>query len=208
MVKKFFILWILLSCLSLCYAQTLKPGDFLFQNLDCGALCDAIESVTHGRENLKFSHIGMVVKQADSLLIIEAIGEKVCYTSLYHFCKRNNNAIYLGRPNLPDSALLKITNYAQQQINTPYDDAFIYNNGKYYCSELFYDAFLKTGYPILQLEPMTFKEPGKDIYFKAWINYYKKLNMPIPEGKPGINPAGISRCENLTWLGIYQYKSW
>ena len=38
--------------------------------------------------------------------------------------------------------------------------------------------------------------------FKAWVDYYKKLNIEIPEGKTGINPAGISRSNKINWLGI------
>ena len=35
---------------------TLKEGDLLFQDLNCGELCDAIETVTQGVDGKDFSH--------------------------------------------------------------------------------------------------------------------------------------------------------
>jgi len=84
----------------------------------------------------------------------------------------------------------------------PYDDEFLYDNKKYYCSELIYDAFRKAnkGKDFFVLEPMTFKQPGSDIFFPVWIEYYKKLGIPIPESEPGINPGGISTSSKIDIL--------
>ena len=38
----------------------LIEGDLLFQDLDASPLCDGIEKVTSGVNNLNFSHIGIV----------------------------------------------------------------------------------------------------------------------------------------------------
>jgi hypothetical protein len=185
--------------------QPLKQGDLLFQNIDCGPLCDAIEQVTFGRDSLKFSHIGLVYIKQDSVYVIEAIGKTVTITSYQNFKKRSTNPLYLGRikpehQHLIDSAI----SFTIKQIGVPYDEPFLYNNQKYYCSELIYDAFKSSNQnnPFFELEPMTFKAPNSNIYFKAWVDYYKKLNIKIPEGKPGINPAGISRSDKINWLGI------
>jgi hypothetical protein len=182
-----------------------KQGDLLFQNIDCGPLCDAIEQVTFGRDSLKFSHIGLVYIKQDSVYVIEAIGIAVTITSYPNFKKRSTNPLYLGRvkpehQHLIDSAI----SFAIKQISVPYDESFLYNNQKYYCSELIYDAFKSSNQnnPFFELEPMTFKVPNSNSYFKAWVDYYKKLNIEIPEGKPGINPAGISRSDKINWLGI------
>lgn len=185
-------------------AQTiLKNGDLLFQNLDCGELCDAIEKVTYGKDDLKFSHIGLVAKQADTLVVIEAIGKEVCATSIKQFCARTTNPIYWARPALTDSVLGITTSFALKQIGVAYDDVFLYNNQKYYCSELIYDAFKYADNCIFTLEPMTFKDPETGAFLPAWTKYYKKQQIAIPEGEPGINPAGISRSEKIIWLGVY-----
>lgn len=200
---------ILLLCLAVgsCSQQPqLKNGDLLFQNLDCGPLCDAIEEVTYGRDGLKFSHIGLVYVKQDSVYIIEAIGSAVQLTPLKQFVARTKNPLYWGRvekayQHLIDSALA----FSTQQLGVPYDDPFLCNNQKYYCSELIYDAFktANNNKDVFVLEPMTFKQPKSKEFYTAWVDYYKDLNMDIPEGLPGINPAGISRSEQLEWLGVY-----
>lgn len=181
----------------------LKNGDLLFQNLDCGPLCDAIETVTQGIDGSKFSHIGMVYIRNDSVYILEAIGKDVHLTSLHSFLKRSSNKVYIGRvrkrfAKIVDKAVLN----AISKIGVAYDDVFIYDNGKYYCSELIYDAFkaANNDKPFFRLQPMTFKEPETNSYFNVWVDYYKELKMEIPEGKPGINPGGISRSRNIRIL--------
>ncbi|MFD0761703.1 hypothetical protein ACFQZW_06375 [Lutibacter aestuarii] len=48
--------------------------------------------------------------------------------------------------------------------------------------------FLKKWFPIFY----------KLILVLIVINYYKKLNKPIPEGQPGLNPNGMSTSPNIT----------
>ena len=92
--------------------------------------------------------------------------------------------------------------FALQQDGVPYDDAYVYNNGKYYCSELIYDAFLHSyKKPLFDLFPMTFKSPKSNDYFEVWAAYYKKLNLEIPEGQLGCNPGGISTSDKLRIIG-------
>ena len=205
-MKRFIFLIILTAVGKMAWAQqSFKQGDLLFQNLDCGPLCNAIEQVTFGRDSLKFSHIGLIYIKQDSVYVMEAIGQSVTITSYQNFKKRSNYPLYLGRvkseyQHLIESAL----SFAIKQIGVPYDEPFLYNNQKYYCSELIYDAFKSSNQnkPFFELEPMTFKTPNSNDYFKTWVDYYKKLNIEIPEGKPGINPAGISRSNKINWLGI------
>lgn len=182
----------------------LKSGDILFQNLDCGDLCDAIEEVTKKHDTLAFSHIGLVWIDKDTVWIIEAIGSDVKLTPLNTFISRNNNPVYAARlkPEY-DSMLIPACNFAIQQLGVAYDDAFLYNNKKYYCSELIYDAFkyANNNNDVFRLEPMTFKSPKTKATYQAWINYYNNLGIEIPEGKPGINPAGIAASNLLIWLG-------
>jgi hypothetical protein len=182
------------------YAQNYQTGDLLFQDLDCGEICDAIEAVTQGVDDQKFSHIGLVYTRNDSVYIIEAIGKDVHLTPIVDFLERSNNPVVQAKLKSPYQKLIpKAIQFALQQLGKPYDDPFLYDNGKYYCSELLYDAFAfaNNGKPFFQLEPMTFKKPESDTYFPVWVTYYQKLNMAIPEGKPGINPGGISRSDKI-----------
>jgi hypothetical protein len=188
------------------YPGSLQSGDLLFQDLDCGALCDAIEQVTVSFGGRHFSHIGLVIRSADSIFIIEAIGDKVQRTPLAHFVSRTGNEMLLGRVKkqyrnlLPDAL-----GFAVRQVGVPYDKAFLYDNGTYYCSELIYDAFktANRGQDFFVLQPMTFRPVGSDAYFPVWESYYRDLGIAIPQGAPGINPGGISTSAKID---VYTYR--
>jgi len=44
---------------------------------------------------------------------------------------------------------------------------------------------------------MTFKQEGTDEVLLFWVGYFEKLDVPVPEGKPGINPTSLSRSDKL-----------
>lgn len=182
----------------------LKEGDFIFQSMNCGELCEAINQVTEGYKGIDFNHMGMIVIQNDSILVLEASGSEVKLTPLETFKSYTNQTMYVGRLKKRFQKLIPTAiEFGLQQLGTPYDDAYLYNNGGYYCSELIYDCFLQAnGKPFFKLYPMTFKAPGSNDYFEAWAEYYQKLNIEIPEGKPGCNPGGISTSKKIRILGV------
>lgn len=181
----------------------LKDGDFIFQSMNCGPLCEAINEVTEGYKGIDFNHMGMVYTKNDNIYIIEASGNAVKITLLSTFKSYTNKPMYVGRlKNRFQKYIPKAISFSLKQIGTPYDDAYLYNNGSYYCSELIYDAFLEAyKKPFFQLFPMTFKSPKSNTFFEVWVDYYQKLNMEIPEGKLGCNPGGISTSKKLKIIG-------
>jgi len=164
---------------------TLKSGDLLFQSMNCGPLCEAINEVTSGYQGHDFSHLGLVYIKNDSILVIEAAGSSVKITPYETFKTYTAEKMFVGRLKRKYRALIpEAIAFALQQIGVPYDEEYVYNNGKYYCSELLYDAFLHANKkPLFDLFPMTFKSPKTKEYFEVWVDYYKKLNIEIPEGK-------------------------
>lgn len=184
--------------------QNLKTGDLIFQNINCGEMCEAINAVTEGYQGKDFNHMGMVIKQQDKLFILEASGKSVKLTSWDDFSAYTKEPMYLGRL-LPKHQHLieKAVNFGLQQIGMPYDNDFLYDNGKYYCSELIYDCFLyaNNNQPFFQLFPMTYKAPGSDEFFPVWKEHFAQQNIDIPEGLPGCNPGGMSLDEKI---GIFE----
>ncbi|WP_396164001.1 YiiX/YebB-like N1pC/P60 family cysteine hydrolase [Flavobacterium sp.] len=182
---------------------TLKSGDLLFQSMNCGPLCEAINEVTSGYQGHDFSHLGLVYIKNDSILVIEAAGSSVKITPYETFKTYTAEKMFVGRLKRKYRALIpEAIAFALQQIGVPYDEEYVYNNRKYYCSELLYDAFLHANKkPLFDLFPMTFKSPKTKEYFEVWVDYYKKLNIEIPEGKPGCNPGGISTSDKLKIIG-------
>ncbi|MDP4186178.1 MAG: YiiX/YebB-like N1pC/P60 family cysteine hydrolase [Bacteroidota bacterium] len=183
----------------------LRNGDLLFQDLDCGPMCDAIEEVTQGIKGAKFSHVGIVWQKSDSLFVIEAISKGVVVTALNDFLGRSQDSqgkpkVVVGRlknkyRNLINPAIKEALKF----LGKPYDDYFQIDNDAYYCSELVYFAFLQANgnKPLFPLSPMTYKSPRTGDYYPVWKEYFQKLGVSIPEGKPGINPGGISRSPML-----------
>ena len=187
----------------------LKDGDLIFQDMDCGPLCDAIEAVTEGYGGKDFSHMGMVYHRNDSLYVIEAAGSAVRLTTLEKFSKNTKKDMPVLRLKEKYRHLIPTAiDFSLKQLGVPYDDEYVYNNGAYYCSELIYDAFLfaNGGKPFFELSPMTYKQPGKDEFFTAWTEYYNALGKPIPEGLPGCNPGGMSRSDKLKKAFIISVK--
>jgi hypothetical protein len=185
-----------------------KNGDLIFQNLDCGPLCDAIESVTAGYKGMPLSHIAIVEIANGNIQVIEAIGKNVHKTPIDTFLKRivDSNGkpkVIVGRLNSSYITLVpKALAFCNEQLGKQYDDAFLPNNDKYYCSELLYDAFkdANNGKAFFSLQPMTFKDKKAKTFFPAWVDYFAALKMEIPEGIDGCNPAGIANDTKLTIL--------
>ena len=182
-----------------------KDGDFLFQNLDCGPICEAIEEVTWGVDSAKFSHIGLVIKDKGEWKVLESISKGVVLTPVDDFLNRSLDTngkpkIWVGRLKEDNLEIIKKVKYIIPDfLGIKYDDEFIYENGSYYCSELIYDIFKKANNnnAFFTLEPMTFKSLQTKEYFPVWIEYYKGLNRSIPQDSLGINPAGISRSDKI-----------
>lgn len=185
----------------------LEVGDLLFQDLDCGPLCEAIEAVTEGVGGAALSHVAMVSRvEGGEVWVIEAYADGVVEIPAGHLLARSRDAdgkpkVLVGRlrPDLR-SLVPQAVRAARSRLGSPYDEAFLMDNGAYYCSELLYDAFREAngGRPVFELRPMTFREPGVDRTFPVWQEYFAERGEPVPEGEPGLNPGGMSTSTAIT----------
>ncbi len=204
MNKVFTFIFGLLTTIVFAQKTSFKEGDFIFQNLNCGPLCDAINEVTFGHNNLNFNHIGMIIEHKGNLQVIEATWPEVMITPLDEFLNKTPNTMYLGRV-LPkyEKLIPAAKAFSLQQIGVPYDINYLYNNGKYYCSELLYDAFKNANKnkDFFKLYPMTYRSKNDGNFFPVWVDYFEKLNQPVPEGDLGCNPAGMSLSKKITIIG-------
>tara|TARA_R110000823_G_scaffold43121_14_gene112524 strand:- start:619 stop:1239 length:621 start_codon:yes stop_codon:yes gene_type:complete len=204
-MKYFFLVFVV--CFQFGFSQNkkinLKEGDIIFQSMNCD-LCKAINAVTEGFDGKDFSHLGLIHIQNDSIYVIEAAGRNVRLTPLEVFKTYTSETMYIGRLKRKYRKYIpKAIRFSLEQLGVPYDEAYLYNNGSYYCSELIYDAFLSAyEKPFFELTPMTFKEPISNQYFQVWIDYYENLKIEIPEGELGCNPGGISTSNKLKIIGV------
>lgn len=188
-----------------------QSGDILYQDCQCGPICEAIEDVTQLNDKRRFSHMAIVVKVDDTLKVVEANTNGVKCVNLDSFISRYKDKngkprIAVGRIEEELEYLLPMaTEFAKNQIDKEYDYNFLPNNDKYYCSELIYEAFNYAFFgetPFFREVKMTFKKYKSSTTHPEFIKYYKKLKKPIPEGKLGTNPAQLSRDKRfkLTYL--------
>ncbi len=188
------------------------PGDLLFQDLDSGPLCQAIEKVTTGYEGANFSHVGIAAADDDGdIVVIEAVSSGVEITPLRFFLGRSLDT--KRRPKVVVGRLKKAYRHliapaleeALALEGKAYDRVFAVDNDAFYCSELVYEVFRRANNntPVFTLQPMTFREPGSTQTQQAWQEYFSGLGVPVPEGRPGINPGGISRSACLVIIHKY-----
>jgi uncharacterized protein YycO len=195
---------------------SLRPGDLLFSDSDCGPLCDAIEKVTKGYQGANLSHVGITANAANNrMIVIEAASKGVVTVDLQEFLNRNTDAnglprIIVGRLKKPYRHLIPAAiKEAENLKGRPYDKKFEIGNDKYYCSELIYEIFRKANYgrPIFELKPMTFSDPQTGRILPVWRQYFAALGIDVPEGKLGINPGSISRSPVLDIIYISESVS-
>lgn len=183
----------------------IRVGDLLFQDLDCGPLCEAIEKVTWGARGAKLSHVAMVTEVGASPRAIEAYALGVAEVGLEELLSRSRDGdgrpkVLVGRLGPAYTGLIPAAvRAARGRLGKPYDEAFLMNNGAYYCSELLYEAFLEAngGSPVFDLQPMTFQDPVTGKTSAVWAEYFQKRGEPVPEGSPGLNPGGMSTSPAL-----------
>jgi len=190
---------------------TLHNGDLLFQDIDCGEMCTAIETVTFGWHGAKFSHVGIaVVDSVGNVQVLEAISKGVSLTPIDEFMKRSTDST--GKPKVIVGRLLpkyddlstKAVNRALGYLGKPYDTVFAISNDAYYCSELVYFAFLDSANaPLFELKPMTYNDPATKTLFPVWKSYFDAMNVAVPEGEPGLNPGGISQSDKIEIMHVY-----
>lgn len=190
----------------------IKEGDLLFQDVDCGPFCEAIEAVTQGVDHYNFSHIGIVMQDKNGdLKVMEAVSKGVTLTPLDSFLNRSSDRnnlpkVVVGRLKPEFNHLIpKAISFIQSKMNAEYDPYFDINNDRYYCSELIHLAFksANNNTPIFQEFPMTFIAPDTNNTFPIWKTYFSNLKYTIPEGKPGLNPGGMSRSPYINI--VYKY---
>ena len=191
---------------------TLQRGDLLFQDSDCGPLCDAIEKVTIGCNNTNLTHVGIVTTDCNGdFVMIEATQNGVETNGLQTFLDRScdssgQSKTIVGRLKPQYRRLIPAAlKEALALKGKEYDKPFVIGNDRHYCSELIYEIFLRANdnKPVFILQPMTFKDPDTGQIFPAWQDYFDKLNVPVPQGRPGINPGGISRSPALDIIYAY-----
>jgi uncharacterized protein YycO len=189
----------------------LQQGDILFQDGSNNDFNDAVKEVTNSIGGYNFSHCGIYyIDNNGKSFVIEAFNNSVILTEIDNFMNRyltknNQPKVVVGR--LVDSLKTLIPSAihnALKYLNKKYDNEFNLNNDEIYCSELIYFAYKdSSGKNIFETNPMTFIDTKTNKIQTYWLKHFNSLGIPVPEGKEGINPGGISRNKTLKIVHCY-----
>jgi hypothetical protein len=191
----------------------LNVGDLLFQDLNCGVLCNGIGEVTEGVHHTYVSHVGMVESIQDHrVIVIEAIGNGVVETPLDKFLARSDDRhggsmVMVGRLKpFYRSLIPSAVSYAKKQLGKPYNASFSPNaRESFYCSQLIYSAFAYANHnePIFRLNKMNFEDVKTQKIMPAWKIYFEEIHAAPPQGLLGTNPGMMSRDPAIIIVHYY-----
>jgi len=181
----------------------LQSGDLLFREKSSENILDAIDKVTQTTADTHFSHVGLVEVTDMGIVVLHAYPEGgTCIVSLNEFLHPKGDSVRVMAYRLKkegQKAIPEAIKKAHAMLGKPYNFSYVMSDTTHYCSEFIYLAFATD--TVFKLEPMTFKDPATGTFPLAWIEYYQKMGIEIPEGKPGCNPNGLAASEKLERLG-------
>ncbi|WP_082468319.1 YiiX/YebB-like N1pC/P60 family cysteine hydrolase [Pedobacter sp. R20-19] len=189
----------------------LENGDLVFVGAEKANLSGAINRVTQKKDSIAFDHIGIIEKSVDSIFVLHASSKKgsikESIQAFYQSEKVADNKIVVYRLKnnfqkaIPDAIL-----FAEKMLGKPYNWTYILNDSSYYCSDFIERCFRKNH--IFTLEPMSFINPKTNKTDEFWMEFYKKQNLEVPEGKLGCNPNGLAASDKLFLAGILSINTY
>jgi len=207
-LKKYFSLlsWSVIIILQACNTthnyDELKEGDLLFiVGKSKSEQTSAIKRSTSQKEEVPYSHVGIVKFDKKDVYVIEATpSDGIIQTLLYKFIqkaekRKGRPLIAVGRvkPEFQYIVPLAVEN-AGDLLGRPYDYAYEEGNDAYYCSELVRFSYLDSlRNPIFPAVSMTFKNKETGETEAYWEKHFAGLQLEIPEGKSGTNPVDMSK---------------
>jgi hypothetical protein len=181
----------------------LQSGDILFREKSSENISEAIDQVTQTAGATHFSHVGLAEVSDNGVVVLHADPEGgTCIVSIQEFLHPKGDSVTVIAYRLKNEgqkAIPEAIQKAHQMLGKPYNFSYILSDSTHYCSEFIYLAFATDS--VFNLEPMTFKDPATGTFPQAWIEYYQKMGIEIPEGKPGCNPNGLAASDKLERLG-------
>ena len=181
----------------------LQTGDLLFCSPTSGELSKAIDQATQTGQGTHFDHIAIVDIKNDTVYVLHAAPKKgVCRETIGKFFFSYKEKVIVSIYRLNDQFLKAVPpaiKKAYTLLGQPYNYNYIIKDPGLYCSEYIYEIFAADS--IFTLNAMTFKDPKTGQFLAGWVDHYRKLGIPIPEGEPGCNPNGMAASDKLEMTG-------
>ena len=191
-----------------CVAFEFVTGDLLFQTEGQSAMSEAItKSTRHDEISYVHAAIAWVGKNGDVTIVEASPKEGVHCIALDEFLSSSPSID--GKPGV---VVMRLKEYLQADeaveravghLGEPYDWYYLPNNGRMYCTELIYEAYLDAeGRHIFQSKPMIFRAPDGSMP-EFWTDLFERLGSEIPEGISGTNPNDMARDAQL--IEVFRY---
>ena len=187
-------------------SQQIEKGDLLFVGLPMNYLEDDMSSAiaaATGNDDTNFIHTAIFdVDAQGKIWIIDAtikhgVDRYPLDTFLVDFTLSDGSYPYFQVMRLKDnSRAAQYVANAMRYVGEEYDVSFLPDNGRHYCTELIYDAYIDDTVHRFVMGPMDFKNRAGE--FPAyWVKRFGYTETPIPQGLPGTTPQEMRKDSNL-----------
>ena len=220
-MKRLAFLCILCLCLAVScdrqQAVSLRTGDLIFvgipadYSLDSSSMDAAIADATGHPDSLNLIHVAIAEVADDGTWIIDAtikhgVDRHPLDTFLTDFTLKDGSYPVFEVMRLKDAKLAATAvERAKIFLGTPYDVAFLPDNGAFYCTELVQVSYLADdGARLFPSAPMNFKNAEGEFPL-YWQQLFALIGQPIPQDIPGTNPQAMARDPQLHSVNVALY---
>lgn len=183
--------WLVLLVSFFSYGYTPEEGDIVFHT-SLSAQSQAVQAATGSQ----YSHMGIVLFRSGQPFVFEAV-QPVKYTPLQRWLDRGKNRHYVVKrlkSPLPDHAVARFRNMADQYEGKPYDLTFEWSDDKLYCSELVWKLYKAADIELAPLEKLgSFNLTHPAVKSKLAERY----GNTVPVNEAVISPVAIFNSEFL-----------
>ena len=216
-LKLFFVLCICLAASCARQPEALRTGDLIFvgipadYTLDDNSMDAAIADATGTPDSLNLIHVAIAEVEGDQTWIIDAtikygVDRHPLDTFLTQFKLKDGSYPVFEVMRLKDDKVAETAvERAKIFLGTPYDVAFLPDNGAFYCTELVQVSYLTDdGSRIFTSAPMNFKNAEGE-FPVYWQQLFALIGQEIPQDIPGTNPQAMARDPHLRPVNVNLY---
>ena len=216
-MKRLSLFLVFCACLAASCArqpESLRTGDLIFvgipasYSLDSTSMDAAIADATGAPDSLNLIHVAIAEVEGDRTWIIDAtikygVDRHPLDTFLTQFTLKDGSYPVFEVMRLKDDHVAATAvERAKIFLGTPYDVAFLPDNGAFYCTELVQVSYLTDdGTRIFPSAPMNFKNAEGEFPL-YWQQLFALIGQPIPQDIPGTNPQAMARDPQLRPVAV------
>ncbi len=187
----------------------IETGDLLFVGIPMdymdNSMSQAIADATAAGDTINYIHTAILeVDKEGAIWVIDAtmaygVDRHPLDTLLSQFALHRDGATstFEVMRLADDHNAVRYVDQAKAYLGESYDQSFLPENGKHYCTELVYDAYVDAdGTHRFEETPMNFKnKEGEMPAYWTWL--FGQLGEPIPQGVRGTNPQQMHASQQL-----------